>query len=91
MTIKQYIKKHGLQWDCDPGLHRAMSIVITFINRDGEKDETEFSVSTQAPVNELSELFLEFCKENGFPNNTVQYVSVVRAAEKMNDLIELEL
>lgn len=91
MTIKQYIQKHGLQWDCDPGLHRAMSIAITFINSEGEKDETEFSVSIQDPVNELDKLFSEFCRENGFLRDTVEYVSIVRAAEKMSDLIELEL
>ena len=91
MTIKQYIQKHGLQWDYDPGLHRAMSVVITFTNNDGKKDEVKFSVTIQDSVNELNALFSEFCKENGLPQNTVDYVSVVRAAETMKELIEFEL
>lgn len=91
MTIKQYIQKHGLQWDCDPRLHRAMSVAITFTNNEGEKDEVEFSVIIQDSVNELNALFSEFCKENGFPQNTVDYVSVVHAAETMKELIEFEL
>lgn len=51
MTIKQYIRKHGLQYGCYPGLHRAMSVVIAFINDNGENDETEFSVTINDPVN----------------------------------------
>lgn len=90
MTIKQYIRKHGLQYDCDPGLHRAMSVVIAFINDNGENDETEFSVTISDPVNELDELFSDFCKENRFTRNTVTYIAVVRAAETMDKLIELE-
>lgn len=91
MTVKQYIQKHGLQWDCDPGLHRAMSVVIAFTNDEGGRDEVEFSVTIQDPAGELDALFSEFCKENGFPTNTVDYVSIVRAAETMKELVELEL
>ena len=36
---------------------------IGFINTDGQEDETE-----------LEELYRDFCKENGFRQNTVTYV-----------------
>lgn len=36
---------------------------IGFINTDGQEDETE-----------LEELYSDFCKENGFRQNTVTYV-----------------
>lgn len=48
---------------------------IGFINSDGMKDETQFeSVKT---LKELSDLFRDFCKENGFKTNTVTYVEAV--------------
>lgn len=49
---------------------------IGFINSDGMEDETQFeSVKT---LKELSDLFRDFCKENGFKTNTVTYVEAVR-------------
>lgn len=40
---------------------------IGFINSDGMEDETQFeSVKT---LKELSDLFRDFCKENGFKTN----------------------
>ena len=36
---------------------------IGFINTDGQEDETE-----------LEELYRDFCKDNGFRQNTVTYV-----------------
>lgn len=42
---------------------------IGFINSDGMEDETQFeSVKT---LKELSDLFRDFCKENGLKTNTV--------------------
>lgn len=90
MTVKQYILKHGLRYDCEPGLHRAISVIITFTNISGENDSTEFSLTLNDPVNELDRLFSEFCKENGFPRNTVTYISIVRAAQTMNQLVAFE-
>lgn len=91
MTFKQYINKYGLQYDCEPGLHRAISVIIAFINNEEQSDETEFSVMIgENVINELNELFSEFCKENNFPRNTVTYVAIVRAAETMDKLVELE-
>ena len=90
MTIKQYIKKHGLQYECEMHLHRAMSIVIAFTDHDGKSDETEFSVTISDTINELDKLFSDFCKENGFLKNTVTCILVVRIAETMDKLVELE-
>lgn len=48
---------------------------IGFINSDGMEDETQFeSVKT---LKELSDLFRDFCKENGFKTNTVTFVEAV--------------
>lgn len=48
---------------------------IGFINSDGMEDETQFeSVKT---LKELSDLFRDFCKENGLKTNTVTYVEAV--------------
>ena len=48
---------------------------IGFINSDGMEGETQFeSVKT---LKELSDLFRDFCKENGFKINTVTYVEAV--------------
>lgn len=45
---------------------------IGFINSDGIEDETQFDgVKT---LKELSDLFRDFCKENGFKTNTVTYM-----------------
>ena len=44
---------------------------IGFINTDGQDDETEFDAYNMA---DLETLFKDFCKENGFQQNTVTYV-----------------
>lgn len=44
---------------------------IGFINTDGQDDETEFDAYNMA---DLETLFRDFCKENGFQQNTVTYV-----------------
>jgi len=44
---------------------------IGFINTDGQDDETEFDAYNMA---DLETLFRDFCKENGFRQNTVIYV-----------------
>ena len=44
---------------------------IGFINTDGQEDETELDGFNMA---ELEELYRDFCKENGFRQNTVTYV-----------------
>lgn len=44
---------------------------IGFINTDGQEDETELDGFN---LTELEELYRDFCKENGFRQNTVTYV-----------------
>lgn len=50
---------------------RIGSYRIGFINSDGREDETELDVCNLA---ELEEVYQDFCKENGFRQNTVIYV-----------------
>ena len=50
---------------------RIFSYRIGFINSDGREDETELDVCNLA---ELEEVYQDFCKENGFRQNTVIYV-----------------
>ena len=50
---------------------RICSYRIGFINSDGKEDETELDVCNLA---ELEEVYQDFCKENGFRQNTVIYV-----------------
>ena len=91
MTVKQYIKKYGWQYECEPGLHRAASVIISFINDEDRDDETEFSIMMgDNKVNELDALYTDFCKENGFRRDTVTYIAIIRAAETMEKLIEME-
>lgn len=54
---------------------KTMEQIRKSIIRDGMEDETQFeSVKT---LKELSDLFRDFCKENGFKTNTVTYVEAV--------------
>lgn len=85
MTVKQYICKHGWQIDCIPKTCRAMSVDIGFIDDENREDETEFGIKAY-DVEELSSLFKDFCRENGFPQNTVNHIAVVQMADNMEDL-----
>ena len=86
-TVKQYFK-YGGKWnvECDTSVpYRAMNVDIQFINSDNKADETQFSIKAY-DINELSELFTMFCKENNYPRNTVQRITVVEVAETMDQL-----
>lgn len=52
---------------------------IGFINNEGNEDETQFDIqgtrSMRQTISELTELFADFCKENGFSTRKVLYVS----------------
>lgn len=85
MTIKQYIKKYGWEIECNPQRCRVMSVDIGFINDEKREDETEFDIMAY-DEGELSDLFKDFCRENGFPQNTVTYVCVVQMADSMEEL-----
>lgn len=88
MNIKECIKNNGLQTEVD-ALKRCQTVDVSFINYDGIEDETEFDVSfigTNAGEEELSQLFADFCKENGFKTTTVLSVTVVKSADSFKEL-----
>ena len=87
MTIKQCIKKKGWQIDCDSKLGRYMSVDIGFVNSDGKDDETQFDIKAY-DVDELDNLFADFCKENGFKKNTVYSICIVKIADTIEELEE---
>lgn len=81
MTIKQYIKEKGWQMECDTELpYRSMDVDISF-QTDGIADEAQLHINAY-DVNELTELFSEFCKENNIPNNTVTSINIVQIYEE---------
>lgn len=86
MTIKQYIKENGWEYDCESKPCRAMSVQVGFFNDEGKEDETEFDIAAYK-VNELANLFDKFCEENGFPKNTVFAVVIVQMAKTMEELV----
>lgn len=45
---------------------------IGFINDDGDEDQTQFE--NVRSIQELIDLFADFCKDNGFKTNAVTYV-----------------
>ncbi|MDY2752331.1 MAG: hypothetical protein SOV22_01865 [Blautia obeum] len=86
MTIKQFIKKHGWQIECDSKPGRAMSVDIGFLDHRKMEDETQMDINAY-DEQELTELFADFCKENQFPTNTVTYVTIVQIADTMEELL----
>lgn len=67
MTIRQYIKKNGWRNECElvPD-YRYMIVHINFLNKN--KAEIETSLDIKAfDKHDLSSLFNDFCRENGFP------------------------
>lgn len=85
MTVKGYIKKNGWIIDCNTKMCRFMNVAVGFVNNSGMEDETEFSIAAY-DENELSDLFDEFCKENGFKTNKVIYVAVTEIADSIGEL-----
>lgn len=65
---------------------RAMSVNIGFVNDEGRENETQMDINA-FDEQELSKLFTAFCKENKFPINTVTYVTIVRIADTMDELL----
>lgn len=88
MTIKECISQNGYQTEISR-IKRFSSVDVSFINTEGKDDETQFDVMdvlTESGINELSELFDEFCKENKFKNNTVYAVTIVKSASSLEEL-----
>lgn len=68
------------EWRMDMTIREAGKGIVTtgggtykigFINTGGQEDETELDGYNMM---ELEELYRDFCKENGFRQNTVTYV-----------------
>jgi hypothetical protein len=78
--MKKIRKKLPEEWRMEMTIREAGKGIVTtgggtyrigFINTDGQDDETEFDAYNMA---DLETLFKDFCKENGFQQNTVTYV-----------------
>ncbi|MBM6826187.1 hypothetical protein [Mordavella massiliensis] len=63
---KRRIEEWDVHWDSQVYLSFS-----GFINSDGFEDETEFDAFN---MEELKMLYRDFCRENGFRQNTVLYV-----------------
>lgn len=90
MIIKTYFENGG-KWDiaCDiTQPHKVMSVDISF-EKDGLFDETEFSIRC-FDVEELDELFADFCEENQITPDKITNITVVEVAASMEELVEKE-
>ena len=90
MPLKEFVEKNGKEI-CVSRMRQWQSVAIGFINADGKDDETEFDVyrvDTSAGLEELTQLFTDFCAENNFPTDTVQLVRVVKSADSYSGLAE---
>lgn len=63
-----YDDQRSRKRDCD---NRRRYLSDRLYQPDGQEDETELDAYN---MTELDELYREFCKENGFRQNTVTYV-----------------
>lgn len=93
MTIKQFIKKYGVDIDCALMPHRWGEMIVFFDNtRDDREDSTSFDIEhplTADGANELSELYSDFCKEENIAANTVSGISLNCVAESYDELVML--
>lgn len=81
-----------MEWKiaCDMSIpYRAMTIRIGFSHAEKEYDEVEFCIVSW-DERELSDLFEQFCKENYFADVSICNISIVRVAESLDILTELE-
>lgn len=65
MTLKEFVGKNGKE-KCVSKMRQWQSVTIGFINADGKDDETEFDVyrvDTSAGLEELAQLFTDFCSK----------------------------
>lgn len=90
-TIKQVYWENGIEAEDGP-ITKAMTDAvydIGFIDSNGNEDETQFDVhgtrTIKQTLDELTELFKGFCKENGFKTNKVLYVTYVGTINSEED------
>lgn len=69
--------------------YSAMTVDVMFTHKQSDCDETEFCISAW-DAKELSELFEEFCRENGYEEVCIESITIVRVAESVDALAELE-
>jgi len=87
MTIKECLRK-GLQSGVS-SLKRWQSVDVDFIDSDGKESEVQFDVmfiGTKDGKKELESLYADFCKENGYSENTVVSITVVASANSYEAL-----
>ena len=65
MNIKQFIRKHGWQMECNSKPGRVMCVDVGFIDDEGREDETQMDINAY-DEQELSRLFADFCKATEF-------------------------
>lgn len=85
MTIQQFIKEKGWYTECGTKYCRAMNVDVSFLDKMGDMQETQFSIAAYK-IEELNELFIGFCRENGFPKNHVCGITIVEMAESFDQL-----
>ena len=92
MTIKEYMKAGRVEGDAST-LKRVACVDIAFINRKGERDETQLTVThhllTEAGKEELSDLFSSLAAELNACKNKIMYIGVVASADTEEELHEL--
>lgn len=82
-TIKQIYKEKGIEVTFDPIRDIMTDAVynIGFTNSDEMEDETQFDIhgtrTIKETLNELTDLFKQLCKENGYKTNKVQHITYV--------------
>lgn len=93
MTVKQYLKKNGMEIDCDVHPHRCGEVEVFFYNTDEDRDDsTCFDINdplTKSGEDELATLFREFCKENGCASNQVTGVKLNCVASTYDELVKI--
>lgn len=87
-----YNKLRDMTWqsECDMQTpYRVMTVQIGFAHEECSSDEVEFCIVAW-DAKELDKLFTVFCKENHFKKVEITGISIVRVAETMDALIEME-
>ena len=80
----------GLEFgDSCPEAHKAMTVSVAFSHSENECDETEFCINS-FDKRELTLLFEDFCEENHLEDVHILSLEIVRTAETLEKLTEIE-
>lgn len=85
MTVIQYIETCGWSIASEQKESGYMSVDINFLNPEEKEDQTEFDIHS-FNIEELSDLFAAFCRENKMRADTATCVTVVQLADSIDDL-----